>query len=89
MAPTRAGLARLAIREARRRGWVDRGAAISLVGDAPADILAARANRIRSISVKTGITPPAELEALAPDYLLPDLRKLRLNMVEAPHGITT
>jgi phosphoglycolate phosphatase len=82
MAATRAGLARLAIREARRKGWIDGTASLSLVGDAPADILAARANRIRSISVKTGITPPAELEALAPDYLLKDLRDLRLNMVE-------
>ena len=82
MAHTRAGLARIAIREARRRGWLERGAPVSLIGDAPADILAARANRIRAISVKTGITPPAELEALAPDYLLRDLRGLRLRMVE-------
>ena len=89
MAPTRAGLARIAIREARSHGWIDRTAPISLIGDAPADILAARANGIRSISVKTGITPPAELEALAPDYLLNDLRQLRLNMVEARHGINT
>ena len=82
MAHTRAGLARIAIREARRRGWLERGAPVSLIGDAPADILAARANRIRAISVKTGITPPEELEALAPDYLLRDLRGLRLRMVE-------
>ena len=81
MAPTRAGLTRIAIREARLRGWIGRGAPVSLVGDAPADILAARANRIRMISVKTGITPPAELEALAPDFLLPNLRHLRLRMV--------
>lgn len=89
MAATRAGLARIAIREARAKGWIDRTASLSLVGDAPADILAARANRIRSISVKTGITPPAELEALAPDYLLKDLRHLRLDMVERPRGINT
>jgi phosphoglycolate phosphatase len=82
MASTRAGLARLAIREARRSGRIERGTPISLVGDAPSDIVAARANRIRSISVKTGITPPEELEALAPDYLLRDLRELRLRMVE-------
>ncbi len=82
MASTRAGLARLAIREARRSGRIARGAPISLIGDAPSDIVAARANRIRSISVKTGITPPTELEALAPDYLLRDLRELRLRMVE-------
>lgn len=82
MARTRAGLARIAIRAARREGWIGRGAAVSLVGDAPSDIVAARANGIRIISVKTGITPPAELEALAPDFLLRDLRELRMRMVE-------
>ncbi len=82
MAANRAGLARLAIREARRQGWIERRAPISLVGDAPADIQAARANRIRSISVQTGITPVEELVAEAPDVLLPDLRALRLRMVE-------
>jgi phosphoglycolate phosphatase len=82
MAKTRAGLARLAIREARRRGWIGRRVPISLIGDAPADIVAARANRIRMIAVKTGITPPDELRALAPDFLIPNLRHLRLHMVE-------
>jgi phosphoglycolate phosphatase-like HAD superfamily hydrolase len=82
MARTRAGLARLAIRGARRRGWIGRRSPTSLVGDAPADILAARANRIRIIAVKTGITPPEELRALAPDFLIPNLRHLRLRMVE-------
>jgi phosphoglycolate phosphatase-like HAD superfamily hydrolase len=81
MAATRAGLARMAIRQARKSGWIGRGAPVSLIGDAPADILAARANGIRMVSVKTGITPPEELEALAPDYLLKDLRELRLRMV--------
>ncbi len=82
MARTRSGLARLAIREARGRGWIARGAPISLVGDAPADIQAARANRIRAISVQTGITPVEELVAETPDILLRDLRALRLRMVE-------
>jgi phosphoglycolate phosphatase len=82
MANTRAGLARLAIREARRCGWITREAPISLIGDAPADILAARANRIRVIAVQTGITPPEELRALAPDFLIGNLRHLRLRMVE-------
>jgi phosphoglycolate phosphatase len=81
MAKTRTGLARLAIREARSRNWIAPGAPISLIGDAPPDILAARGNRIRSISVKTGITPPEELAALHPDFLLRDLRELRLRMV--------
>jgi phosphoglycolate phosphatase len=82
MARTRAGLARLAIREARRRRWIGRQEPISLIGDAPADILAARANRIRVIAVQTGITPPGELRALAPDFLIGNLCHLRLRMVE-------
>src|SRR5438045_7091696 len=44
MGRTRAALARWAIREARREGWIGRDTRISLVGDAPADILAARGN---------------------------------------------
>ena len=83
MSPTRAGLARMAIREARGRAWISRAAPISLVGDAPADILAARANRIRAIAVRTGVTPVTELATLAPDFLLPNLRAFRLRMVEA------
>jgi phosphoglycolate phosphatase-like HAD superfamily hydrolase len=82
MAKNRAELARLAIRDARAQGWIDRGAVVSLIGDAPQDIQAARANRIRAISVKTGITPVVELEILRPDVLLRDLRELRLRMVE-------
>jgi len=57
MAKTRAGLAKLAIAEARRRQWIDRATPISLIGDATSDIVAAQGNRIRSISVETGITP--------------------------------
>jgi phosphoglycolate phosphatase-like HAD superfamily hydrolase len=82
MAKNRAGLAKLAIREARTHGWIAPGAAVSLIGDAPQDIEAARANGIRAISVKTGITPADDLEALRPDQLLRDLRELRLRMVE-------
>jgi len=82
MAKTRVGLARLAIREARHRGWIDRHAPISLVGDAPSDVIAARANGIQAIAVETGITPAAELRAQRPDFLLPNLRHLRLHMVE-------
>ncbi len=83
MAETRAGLATLAIRQARSSGWIERGAPVSLIGDAPADIVAARRNRIRSIAVRTGITPPGELAALKPDVFLRDLRGLRLRMVES------
>ncbi|MBS1854740.1 MAG: haloacid dehalogenase-like hydrolase [Acidobacteria bacterium] len=81
MAPTRDALARLAVRHARAQGWIARGTPISLIGDAPQDIQAARANRLRAISVKTGITPSEELERLAPDVLLRNLHDLRLRMV--------
>ncbi len=82
MAKTRTGLAKLAIRESRMRGWIGRGAPVSLIGDSPADVLAARRNRIRAIAVATGLTSAAELQAEGPDILLPDLRALRLRMVE-------
>jgi phosphoglycolate phosphatase len=82
MAATRAGLARIAIREAKSRGWIGREAPIALIGDSPNDVIAARGNGIRSIAVRTGITPPAELEAERPDFLLRTLRDLRLRMVE-------
>jgi phosphoglycolate phosphatase-like HAD superfamily hydrolase len=82
MARTRAGLAKIAVRHARQSGWIAREAPISLIGDAPQDVLAARANGIRAISVSTGITKLAELVELKPDVLLSNLRELRLNMVE-------
>jgi phosphoglycolate phosphatase-like HAD superfamily hydrolase len=82
MAKTRGGLVKLALREARAKRWIGREAPVSLVGDAPQDIIAARENGIRSISVKTGITPVADLEAERPDVLLKDLRELRLRMLE-------
>jgi phosphoglycolate phosphatase-like HAD superfamily hydrolase len=84
MAATRAELAKIAIREARGHGSIVPGAPVSLIGDAPTDVLAARRNRIRSIAVKTGVTPPGELEACQPDFLLRNLWDLRLRMVEAP-----
>ena len=47
----------------------------------PSDIIAARANRIRSVAVYTGISTEAELRACQPDVLLEDLRQLKLGMV--------
>jgi phosphoglycolate phosphatase len=75
MAPTRGGLARLAIERARREGIT--GTDISLIGDATQDVLAARENGVRSIAVRTGITPPEDLEASAPDILIDDLTMYR------------
>ena len=86
MAKTRAGLAKLAIRQARREKPIVKYAPISLIGDATSDIIAAHANSIRAISVRTGITPVEELVRERPDVLLRDLRELRLRMVEMPLG---
>lgn len=83
MAATRTGLAKLAIRQARREGWIERGTPVSLIGDSPADVAAAHGSHSRAIAVATGLTPAAQLAATGPDFLLRDLRDLRLRMVEA------
>jgi phosphoglycolate phosphatase len=76
MARDRPGLARIAICHARAEKWIRRGAPVSLIGDAPADILAARANGARSIAVATGLVARESLAAYDPDVLLDDLRDL-------------
>jgi phosphoglycolate phosphatase len=81
LARDRAGLVRIAIREARRRGWVNKTSPIALVGDHPNDIRAARANGVRSIAVATGLAPADELAAHSPDVLVPDLRALSMEML--------
>jgi len=81
MARDRAGLARLAIRHARKQGWIEKGASISLIGDAPSDILAAKAIQARAVAVRTGISTQEELLAHAPDLLLEDLNGVRLEML--------
>jgi phosphoglycolate phosphatase len=81
MATTRNALARMAIREARAKNWISGGVPMSLIGDAPQDIEAARGNGLRAISVRTGITPVEDLEKLQPDLLLRNLHELRLRMV--------
>ncbi len=73
MAQTRGGLARLAIQRAREEKLIDADSPVSLVGDAVQDVQAARENGIRAIAVRTGITPPEDLEAAGPDLLLEDL----------------
>jgi len=81
MAEDRSGLVRLAIDHARARGWIEGTARVSLIGDAPSDIIAARANGIQSIAVHTGISTRDELAALEPDMLLEDLRALHVRML--------
>jgi len=82
--PTRAALARLALRQARQAGWIGRRTRIWLVGDHPNDVLAARANRIGAIAVATGLSSREELAACGPDLLLDDLRQLKLSLLVAP-----
>jgi len=78
MARDRAALARLAIRHARKEGWIRKRAVVSLIGDAPSDVLAAKANGAQAIAVYTGISSEAELRAHRPDHLIDDLRALNL-----------
>lgn len=78
---TRAALARMAVRQAREVGWVGRRTVVSLIGDHPNDVLAARRNKLRAIAVATGLSSREELAACSPDLLLEDLRQLRLSML--------
>jgi phosphoglycolate phosphatase-like HAD superfamily hydrolase len=82
-AADRAGLVRLALNQARRRGWLRRETRVWLVGDHENDILAARANSVGSIAVATGLSGRAELAAHAPDVLLDDLRSFPWDRVTA------
>jgi phosphoglycolate phosphatase-like HAD superfamily hydrolase len=78
LARDRAGLVRIAVGHARREGWIPRHAPVALVGDHPNDILAARANGVRSIAVATGLTGAEELARHRPDVLVEDLRGISL-----------
>lgn len=79
MAHSRAGLVRVAIRRARKEKWIGRDSAITLIGDHPNDVLAAKANGIRSVAVGTGIVALEELNSHAPHIAVPDLRLLKLD----------
>jgi phosphoglycolate phosphatase len=76
LARDRAGLVRIAVRQARREGWINQKSPIALIGDHPNDIRAARANGVRSIAVATGLAGADELAAHSPDLLVPDMRAL-------------
>jgi phosphoglycolate phosphatase len=84
MAHDRAALVRIAIRRARREAWIGRNSPISLIGDHPNDIRAAKANGIRAVAVATGLASMEELRMHAPDVILPDLRSLALETLLAP-----
>jgi phosphoglycolate phosphatase-like HAD superfamily hydrolase len=77
-AKDRAGLAKMAVERARAEHCIAPETPISLIGDAPADIIAAKANGIRSIAVCTGLTSREELAAHAPDLIVEDLREVKV-----------
>jgi phosphoglycolate phosphatase-like HAD superfamily hydrolase len=73
---TRARLAQLAAWQAKRRGLVKPGCAVTLIGDHANDIAAAKANGFKAIAVATGIMPLEELRLHSPDLLLENLTQL-------------
>ncbi len=75
-AKDRAGLAKMAIERARKDYGIVPQTPISLIGDSPADIIAAKVNGIRSIAVCTGLTSREELAAHGPDILVEDLSEM-------------
>ena len=80
-AHTRTDLASLAVLDARSNGWLSQSARISLIGDHPNDVNAARANGLHSIAVATGLSSRGELSEAGPDILLDDLRSLSVQQV--------
>ncbi len=83
MGKDRTALLRLAIRQARQRGWIGRGTRISLVGDTPRDVQAAQANGVLAVAVATGLCSREELAGARPDILVDDLRSLRAEALYA------
>jgi phosphoglycolate phosphatase len=81
MARDRAGLVGIALRHARREGWIDGTSPVALIGDHPNDIRAAKANGVRSVAVGTGLVGGEELARHAPDVLVPDMRTLSIAML--------
>jgi len=81
LARDRADLVCIALRHARREGWIDRTSPVALLGDHPNDILAAKAHGVRAVAVATGLIGEAELARHAPDLLVPDMRALTLEML--------
>ena len=81
LARDRAGLVGIALRQARREGWIDRTSPVALLGDHPNDIHAAKAHGVRSVAVATGLIGSEELARHSPDILVPDMSALSLEML--------
>ncbi len=70
---TRARLARVCAQRAKAQGLVKTDCRITLIGDHPNDVEAAKLNGFQSVAVATGITPLEELRNAAPDHLVETL----------------
>jgi phosphoglycolate phosphatase len=84
MGKDRAALLRLAIRESRGRGWIGGHTRVSLIGDTPRDVAAAKANGVLAVGVATGLSSWEELKASRPDILVEDLRQLEAELLLHP-----
>lgn len=71
MAGTRAELATMACNLAGASAQTQ----VTLIGDSPSDVEAAKANGFRCVAVATGMTSRESLEALGPDLVLADLSR--------------
>ena len=78
---TRTELVAIALSTIRRSGDASPSATVSLIGDHPNDVRAARANGIRAIAVATGLSSVEELRSEQPDLLLEDLTSLTIEHV--------
>ena len=84
-AEDRAGLVRIALRHAAQQNWTTpggrRATPVWLIGDHENDVLAAKANRIGSIAVATGLSSADQLRRCAPDFVFPNLGSLNVEML--------
>jgi phosphoglycolate phosphatase len=80
-AETRAALVAFAIARAQEQGFISRGAKISLVGDHPNDVRAAKENSIQAIATATGLVGIDPLRAACPDILVTDLTQLTVDQL--------
>jgi phosphoglycolate phosphatase len=78
-AETRAELVAFAIGRAQEQGFISRDTKISLIGDHPNDVRAARENSIQSVATATGLVGIEALRAAGPDILVTDLTRLSVD----------
>lgn len=75
---TRTDLARMAAQHALQAELADPGSRITLIGDHPNDIQAAKSNGFQAIGVATGLSTLEELEAANPDAAVRTLHEVEI-----------